>query len=610
MAFGSLISNKSNQNSYDHNEMVKSIVKSCMNSTCVVLSCIIVFELFFYINSWIHPKGFRDLIIWYRACYLSLLIASIIGLILVIYSRRDYDRRYSIIEWMSPIYSTIITVWALAVAYLDCLKTQTCSAIIIMTIMLCIPACIYVNPKFFITLNIIANILMLCILIWAPGGGKTPIILNYAVFMIIQPIVSGFFLTTKYNYYKTTQEVVKNEQNARKAVEAKANTLSNMSHELRTPLNAILGMTELIRRKDSDNQMTEYTDNIVLAGDSLLALVNDMLDFSKLEAGKMRVIVSSYSLSKILSNVFGIMNVLARNKGLDFKITVDKGTPNDMVGDAQRIQQLIINLVNNAIKYTRVGGVELRIHMEKADISLLCVEVIDTGIGIKQEDIPYLFDSFSQVDEEANHHIEGTGLGLMICERFVKLMDGEIGVKSVYGEGSNFWFKIPQKVEKENEVISGNWNTQNITYEIPVPEKMENNSPVKSKESKDKASKKKARVLVVDDSPMNLKVFVKFLENEPLIIDTADSGMSCLEMIKNNKYDMIFLDHLMPEMSGIETLAKIRESSDDWCKEVKIIALTANGGEHARDEYIGYGFNDYLSKPIHINELLSMVESL
>lgn len=341
-------------------------------------------------------------------------------------------------KWMSPFYSFLIVAWALSITYLDCLKSQKCSPILFMTILLCIPACMYINPLYYLILDLAAGGIMLWMAIYAPGGGDSADILNLLVFMIIQVIVSMFFLSTKYGYYRSVRQSLLNEQKARKAVEVKAATLSNMSHELRTPLNAILGMNELIVREDEVNRYEEYTDNIRLAGDNLQGLINDMLDFSKLEAGKMTVNAVSYDLAQLLGQVYNIMYVLANRKGLYFQIQVDQNTPKCLKGDSKRISQLMINLVNNAVKYTKTGGVTLSVGFDVSVVPKLCVRVEDTGIGIKEQDIPYLFDAFSRVDEEQNHHIEGTGLGLMICDRFVSLMHGQIGVESTYGKGSVF----------------------------------------------------------------------------------------------------------------------------------------------------------------------------
>ena len=597
---------KTPEEKLEHKEMVKQIVKSCMTSSCIVLGCIILFELFFYVNSIKHPKSFRNLLVWYQGCYVTLLFSSIICLVLCIFCWCNYEKRYRYMKWMSPVYSFIIVTWALTITYLDCLKSQKFSPILFMTILLCIPACMYINPVFYLILDLAASAVMLWMAIYAPGGGDSADILNLLVFMIIQVIVSMFFLSTKYGYYRSVRQSLLNEQKARKAVEAKAATLSNMSHELRTPLNAILGMNELIVREDKGNLLGEYTDNIRLAGDNLQGLINDMLDFSKLEAGKMTVNAVSYNLAQLLGQVYNIMYVLAEKKGLSFRIQVEQNTPKSLKGDSKRISQLMINLVNNAVKYTKTGGVTLSVGFDVSVVPKLCVRVEDTGIGIKEQDIPYLFDAYSRVEDEQNHHIEGTGLGLMICDRFVRLMHGEIGVESTYGKGSVFWFRIPQEVVDAGEMEQTCWGSERMDTPSQKPQRERIALP----DRQIPETEGRPRVLVVDDTPMNISVFKKLLEKEPLIVDTADSGEQCLSMIEDSQYDMIFLDHMMPGMDGVETLKNIRSFGPPWCKEIKIVALTAGGGDEAKEEYLQMGFDDYLAKPILFQKLLDIVTPL
>lgn len=257
----------SKQEKEDRDELVKSIVRSCFKSTCVVLTCIIVFELYFYINCWNHDSRFGVFGPWYRACYLSLMLASMVGLGLIIYCRGDYDNRYQIMKWLSPIYSTLITTWALSVTYLDCLKSQKCSSLIIMTILLCIPACIYVNPRFYLVLNIIANIIMMCMFKWAPGGGDSADIYNYLVFAIIQTIVSRFFLTTKYNYYKSAQDVIRHEKEVAelKNKEEKMEQQRKQSEEMTLLL--VKTLSDTIEAKDEytighSKRVSEYSEMI------------------------------------------------------------------------------------------------------------------------------------------------------------------------------------------------------------------------------------------------------------------------------------------------------------------------------------------------------------
>lgn len=284
---------KPNHDNSNHDELVKNIVKSCLKSTCVVLSCIIIFELYFYINCVNHASRFGLIGTWYRACYLSLLIESVIGLCLIIYCNKDYDNRYRIMKWLSPIYSTLITIWALSITYLDCLKSQKCSSIIIMTILLCIPACIYVNPRFFFIMNIVANVIMMSMFIWAPGGGDTADIYNYLVFAIIQTIVSRFFLTTKYNYYKSAQDVIRHEKEVvdLKLKEEKMVQAKKQADEMTMLL--IKTLSDTIEAKDEytrghSNRVSEYA-----------ALIASKMGLSDEKVEKIKYAATLHDIGKI-----------------------------------------------------------------------------------------------------------------------------------------------------------------------------------------------------------------------------------------------------------------------------------------------------------------------
>lgn len=285
--------NYKTSNDLSHDELVKSIVKSCLKSTCVVLSCIIVFELYFYINCWNHAKRFGWIGPYYRACYLSLLISSIIGLGMIIYCNKDYDKRYHIMKWLSPTYSVLITIWALAITYLDCLKSQKCSPILIMTILLCIPACIYINPQFFLSINIVANILMMCMIIWAPGGGDTADIYNYGVFAIIQTIVSRFFLSTKYNYYKSTQEIIRHEKEVAelKIKEEKMEQQRKQSEEMTMLL--VKTLSDTIEAKD------EYTIGHSKRVSEYAALIAEKMGLTEEEISKIKYAATLHDIGKI-----------------------------------------------------------------------------------------------------------------------------------------------------------------------------------------------------------------------------------------------------------------------------------------------------------------------
>ncbi|MCR4658442.1 MAG: response regulator [Lachnospiraceae bacterium] len=390
------------------------------------------------------------------------------------------------------------------------------------------------------------------------------------------------------------------EQDAIKANRAKSDFLANMSHEIRTPLNAILGMDEMIIMetepgKEADPSFTGrirgYAENIKDAGQVLLSVINDILDLTKIESGKMEIKPAPYRLRALVDDVRTIVNVKAEQKGLTYVQKIETAVPDHLIGDELRIRQIIINLLNNAVKYTDSGKVEIDISMKSQSESALslCICVKDTGIGIDKEDLPLIFGDFQRIDEKHNHRIEGTGLGLSIVKRMVDLMNGEIKVTSEYGKGSAFTVSIPQGICKElpEEAPAGDNNMPEevITYNTPD-----------------------CQYLVVDDNRLNLLVARHFLDGLNGQIETAESGEEALQKMRSKKYDMVFMDHMMPELDGIETYERSLRDPDNLNHDTPCIMMTANALNGMREEYLEKGFSDYISKPLEIRELLRIVK--
>ena len=374
---------------------------------------------------------------------------------------------------------------------------------------------------------------------------------------------------------------------------AKGEFLANMSHEIRTPLTTILGMDEVILRKYESGPIYEYARDIQSAGNTLLHIINDILDFSKIESGQLELAVRKYDLGQVLRDVDNMVRIRAEQKGLKYTTQIDESLPDELLGDRIRVHQIMVNILNNAVKYTKRGSVKFVLTGVKGDdpsSMVLHITVTDTGIGIHAEDIPKLFKSFSRIDAKETHNIEGTGLGLAITGRLIELMGGTVEVTSTYGSGSTFHVVIPQKIVGEKTLRD---------YEREAAHKREKARQVFKAPS--------ARVLIVDDNDMNRIVLRSLMKETEIKIEDAESGEKCLELVKKNFYDVILMDYMMPRMDGRETLTHIKAMPDAPGAKAKIIVCTANALVGVRAELLAAGFDDFLSKPVNGHELEEML---
>ena len=409
------------------------------------------------------------------------------------------------------------------------------------------------------------------------------------------PIGTMYALTDDTEHVHYTEELTRQREIAEDANKAKSAFLARMSHEIRTPINAILGMNEMILRESGEDDILEYAADIFSAGNTLLSIINDVLDFSKIEEGRMEIIPVQYRTGILVNDLVNMIKDRATRKKLEFIVEVDENIPALLTGDEIRIRQCILNILTNAVKYTETGSVKLKFGFTPDDASHinLNVSISDTGIGIKKEDLENMLTPFTRLDLNRNRTVEGTGLGMSITTNLLDLMGSKLEVESTYGEGSTFSFSLRQLVNDWSGV--GDYSQTYKEYHKSAIAYCELfHAP-------------DAKILVVDDTRVNLNVITKLLKRTQIQIDTAYSGREAIEKAKTTHYDIMLIDHMMPEMDGIETLQRLKEL--DPQSDTVYIVLTANAISGAREMYLAAGFHNYLSKPVKGKILEDMIRS-
>ena len=384
-----------------------------------------------------------------------------------------------------------------------------------------------------------------------------------------------------FRMYNKQQEILEEARiEAQSANKAKSTFLANMSHEIRTPINVMLGMNEMILRESESEEIRQYAKSIERSGGYLISLINNILDISRIESGKMEIEEGKYELRQLLDEVMLIAEKQAEQKSLKMNLIFDKTLPAYLIGDVIHIKQILLNLINNAVKYTKEGQIDIKVSKNEEETKLI-FEVKDTGIGIKEENLPVLFDAFMRVDSKKNKKIKGTGLGLAIAKQLVEQMGGMIWVESVYGKGSSFFVQLPMKKVSDGKISNVEWKEtdERKRRSFVAPQ---------------------AKILIVDDNPENLMVTRSLLKRTAVFVDTAASGEECVHKVRQNVYDLILLDYMMPQMDGIDT---IRELKKDVQFHIPVIALTADVTKGIEQTFLREGFCAYLSKPVMWSKL-------
>ena len=551
-------------------------------SSVLFVDCILfVFMLF-------NPDRYPGYVKQYAVMYVLMAVTSVTVLAVAFLTKKNIYGRYRLYRLTCVVSATFAVLWALVVTYFDAHLVVNVSPSLIMIVAMAIPLCHSLSPGVYVLLDVTG-----CLgFFWIMGINNSRTGLYdkrayyHALFFVVQFFIGLSYIVIRRRQIKNSMEIEEQKENLESLLEAQNHFFSNMSHEIRTPVNTIIGLNEMILREDISDEVAEDAQSVRSAGKILLQLVNDILDLSKLESGQMQLTPVEYQSMDMISEIVNMFHEMTDKKGLEFKAAISPTLPSTLEGDDVRIRQVLINVLGNAVKYTREGSVSLQVECRETDSDTVDIiySVSDTGIGVKKENMPYLFTAFKRVDAENNRKIEGTGLGLSIVKRLVDQMEGNITVNSIAGQGTTFVIEIPQKrVGSETVGIIDLKDKKSFSLHSKY---------IRSFEAPE------AKVLIVDDNVSNLMVAEKLLRDTKVQIRKVTSGAEALSAALDEAYHVILMDDLMPEMSGVETLHRLRSQDGGLCRDSKVIACTAKAGNENRLYYEKEGFDGYVEKPI------------
>ena len=569
-------------------ETEKYVYQSALKVDFWFFLALTIYEVVHQVYTFVFAEAYGEHVILSRLAYGVSGLALALFSVACFYVMKDYERRYKLLKYANVLCTAAILGLSIVVSILDHLRSGVMDTTLIIVMSCIMPILLYMPITAFLTVFLISNgsILYYYVKLAIEDSTKYGAVKYYSIYIVIWVIMSTIIMYVKYRLYERILESDRQKEEIEKLNKAQNRFFSSMSHEIRTPINTIIGLNEMILRENVSDEINEDAANIRSAGNMLLHLINDILDMSKLDSGQMQLTPVSYRTGDMLSDIVGMLWIRAKDKGLEFKIDVAPDLPGELYGDEVRVKQILINVLNNAIKYTKEGSVTLNIQCRREESNNVTViySISDTGMGIKKESIPYLFTAFKRVDETENRYIEGTGLGLSIVKQLVDIMGGKITVNSVYTKGSTFIIEIPQKIVSGSTVGSIDLSKRTSIMHM--------GSYHQSFEAPE------ANVLVVDDTETNLMVVEKLLRGTKVNVVTVTSAMAAMEKTAETHFHVIFMDHLMPEIDGIQCLHMIREQKGGLCRDSRIVALTANAGGDTKQLYVKEGFDGYLVKPI------------